>query len=107
MANMARLLLALLIALLPMPSAAAPVCHAAPAAAEARAHHHRPARPEPAKPQLPADQLCIGCVAPSTARPPALREPAPIARIEIRAPDIAGVARGATPPATPPPRFDA
>jgi hypothetical protein len=104
---MVRLLLALLIALLPMPSAAAPACHEAPMAVEANANHHRPAQPEPAKTQLPADQLCIGCVAPATARPPAFREPAPVARIEIRAPEIAGVARAATPPATPPPRLPA
>ena len=105
MASMARLLLALLIALLPMPSSAAPACHDVPTAAEANANHHQPAPPQPAKAQLPADQLCIGCVAPATARPPALREPAPVARIESHAPEIAGVARPATPPATPPPRL--
>ena len=60
-----RLLLALTIALLPMPAAAN--CHPAP---QPEAHHHGmdhgPAKPEPVK-QLPAEQLCIGCVAPATA----------------------------------------
>lgn len=100
---MFRLLLALLIALLPMPAAAA--CHAEqPAAASASHAHHQPAEPEPAKQLPPADQLCIGCIAPTTARP-VLGEPAPPARIDMDAREIAGITLGATPPATPPPRL--
>jgi len=96
---LARLLLALLIAILPMPAAAA--CHAAPAPS-ATAHHHG-MKHEPVK-QLPAEQLCIGCVAPATARAPELAPPLAFARVETAPAYLPGAARISAPPATPPPR---
>jgi hypothetical protein len=101
---LARFLLALMIALLPMPGSAAPMaCHEPPPAASE--HHHAP-KQEPAK-QIPAEQLCIGCVAPVTldgasVAPPALFPPA-----ERHAALAPGIARSAGPPATPPPRLPA
>lgn len=102
-----RLLIALTIALLPMPAAAA--CHPAPQP-EAMAHHagmdHAPADPAPAK-QIPAEQLCIGCVAPATARTPAVAPPPAYARMNARPGGTTGTALGNAPPATPPPRSEA
>lgn len=100
-----RLLLALTIALLPMPAAAN--CHPAP---QPVAHHHGmdhgPAKQEPVK-QLPAEQLCIGCVAPATARTPMVVPPLAFARAEARPAAMAGETLVDTPPATPPPRSEA
>lgn len=96
-----RLLLALTIALLPMPAAAN--CHPAP---QPVAHHHGPAKHEPVKP-LPTEQLCIGCVAPATARTPMVAPPLAFARADARPVDMAGESLGDTPPATPPPRSEA
>lgn len=103
---LARLMLALLIALLPMPAAAAPACHTPAPAAETASHHHVPAKQEPVK-QLPHEQLCIGCVAPATARAPQLAAPLSYPRADAPPAVLSGIARAALPPATPPPRFEA
>lgn len=95
-----RLLLALTIALLPMPAVAA--CHAQPAPT---AHHHG-MKHEPAK-QTPAEQLCIGCVAPATARAPDFAPPPAFVRADAPGEVLAGRPLQATPPATPPPRSEA
>ena len=94
-----RLLLALTIALLPMPAVAA--CHAP----QPMAHHHG-MKHEPVK-QAPTEQLCIGCVAPATARAPEIA--APLAYPAIAAPrvNLHGEALAAAAPATPPPRSEA
>jgi hypothetical protein len=92
-----RLLLALTIALLPMPAAAA--CHAQPAPT---AHHHG-MKHAPVK-QAPAEQLCIGCVAPATARAPEFAAPLAFARTPASPAYLPGAPRIAAPPATPPPR---
>ncbi|MDF7775054.1 hypothetical protein P1X14_07340 [Sphingomonas sp. AOB5] len=105
-----RLLLALLIAL-PMPAMAA-ACHPAPvqhdmaAMAMAGHEHHAPAEPEPVK-QLPAEHLCIGCVAPATILPP--RVAAPVAHaLPLSSPRlIGGEPLAAYAPETPPPRSEA
>jgi hypothetical protein len=99
-----RLLLALTIALLPMPAVAG--CHA-PQPAMPMAHHHgmkhAPAKQAPA----PAEQLCIGCVAPATARTPEFAAPLALPRADAPARALAGEKLMGAPPATPPPRSDA
>lgn len=103
---LARLLLALLIALLPMPAAVAGgACHDAPPIVKADSHHGHAQQPHPADPS-PGEQFCLGCAAPSTLRAPLIR--APFAQAgEVRTPRVhAGLIRVASPPATPPPRSD-
>lgn len=103
----ARLVLALLIALLSLPATAAQVCHAeAPAAATAAMHHGGHHKPAPAAPALP-DKLCLGCVAPATARAPALTPPLAFAPPLARPAAASGTPRAAGPPRTPPPRSEA
>jgi hypothetical protein len=110
-----RLLLALLIAL-PMPAMAS--CHDAPraemqmSADMAGMHamddhaHHAPAKPEPIK-QMPAEGLCIGCVAPATIRPAIVAAPVRHALILDAPRRVTGDAIAAPAPDTPPPRSDA
>jgi hypothetical protein len=94
-----RMLLALTIALLPMPAVAS--CHAQPQVA---AHHGM--RHEPVK-QMPAEQLCIGCVAPATARAPELSPPLGHARVDAPAKALSCAPLAGVPPATPPPQSEA
>ena len=97
-----RLLLALLIAL-PMPAMAA--CHAPLAAPMAMTGHDHHA-PQPAK-QLPAGQLCMGCVAPATIPVPRLAPPAAHG-LTLALPMLVGGRALASPaPETPPPRSEA
>ncbi|MCW3848932.1 hypothetical protein OF829_16970 [Sphingomonas sp. LB-2] len=95
-----RLLLALTIALLPMPAVAA--CHAPQAPTQMGAHHHG-VKHEPVK-QAPAEQLCMGCVAPATVPSPELAPPLAFARPGTPAEPLAGEPLTGLPPATPPPR---
>ncbi|AJP70917.1 hypothetical protein [Sphingomonas hengshuiensis] len=103
----ARLFLALVIALLSLPAAAAmPACHGdAPQAAMADMHHgHR--KQAPAVP-IVADKLCLGCVAPATAGTPRLSPPLAFAA-PVQRPALArGEPRASGPPLTPPPRSEA
>lgn len=106
-----RLLLALLIAL-PMPAMAA-ACHPAPVAHDMAAMdmgaghaHHAPAAPEPVK-QLPAEHLCIGCVAPATILPPRVAAPVGHALALASPRLIGGETLAAYAPETPPPRSEA
>ncbi|WP_448663587.1 hypothetical protein ACG3SL_02625 [Sphingomonas sp. CJ20] len=100
-----RLLLALLIALLPLPAAAAPACHAETPASTATAHHGHAGKQEdaPAR-QAPAEHLCVGCVAPATARAPWIAPPLAFAPALVGRGQLMGVPRAAGPPLTPPPR---
>ena len=108
-----RLLVALLTLALAIPAMAMPLCHAPEASAAPTAEHegHAMAMPDDTHPDTPAqpnphgDAMCIGCIAPSTVRPPIVA-----ARLfdgDTRA--IAHLATGAPlghgPPATPPPRL--
>ncbi|MCW3836052.1 hypothetical protein ACFQ1E_08370 [Sphingomonas canadensis] len=110
---MFRLMLALLAALLPMPSAAgeavreaAPPCHEAMAADAGMAGHHAPAPQAPAAPHQ-GEPHCIGCIAPATVQPPAVTAPALAVRPQLTARSAPGIARGSPAPATPPPRSGA
>jgi len=96
-----RLLLALTIAMLPMPAVAS--CHAQPVAPMA---HHAGMKHEPAKPVV-AEQLCIGCVAPATAQAPEFAPPLAFVRADAPAEALVGIALSGMPPATPPPRSEA
>lgn len=98
-----RLLLALTIALLPMPAVAA--CHA-PAAPMAHHATHKGMKHEPVK-QAPAEQLCMGCVAPATVPAPAFAAPLALPRADVPAMAMAGERLTSPPPATPPPRSEA
>ncbi|PXA99822.1 hypothetical protein DMC47_01500 [Nostoc sp. 3335mG] len=110
-----RLLLALLIAL-PMPAMAS--CHDAPqpemqmmddmAGMHAIADHgdHAPSKPEPIK-QMPAEGLCIGCVAPATIRPAIMAAPLRHALILDAPRRVTGDTIAAPAPDTPPPRSEA
>lgn len=104
---LARFLVALLIALLPMPAGATAVsCHEAAPVATTHGGHHQPAQPEPEK-QRPAEQLCIGCVAPATARAPVLAPPLAYPAMLDGAVPPSGIALAEAKPATPPPRLPA
>lgn len=99
-----RLLLALLIALLPLPGAAAgAACHEGMKTTTEgyQGHHGQPSREQPAG---SPEQSCIGCVAPSTLRAPSLATPPAYPRAIGTTVHSVGVARPAAPPATPPPR---
>lgn len=98
---MLRLLLALTIALLPMPAVAS--CHAQPEMAMA---HHAGMKHEPVKP-MPAEQLCMGCVAPATVPVPGFAAPLALPRADAPVMALAGETLTAPPPATPPPRSEA
>ena len=96
-----RLLLALTIALLPMPAVAG--CHAQPAPV---AHHHG-MKHEPVKQVPAAEQLCMGCVAPASVPAPEFAAPFAQPRADTPAGALAGEKLSAPPPATPPPRSEA
>ena len=96
-----RLLLALTIALLPMPAVAS--CHVQPAAPMA---HHHGMKHEPVK-QAPSEQLCMGCVAPATVRAPQFAAPPALPRAVAPRGGLTGVGLTGAPPATPPPRSEA
>lgn len=108
-----RLLFALLTLALAVPAMAMPLCHAAEANAAPVADHggHAMAMPDDAAPDAPArsnphaDAMCIGCIAPSTVRPPivAARLFDASARAVAHVPTGAPLGQG--PPATPPPRL--
>lgn len=95
-----RLLLALTIAMLPMPAVAA--CHQP----EPTATHHHRIKHEPVK-QAPTEQLCMGCVAPASIPAPAFAAPLPLPRADAPAVALAGEKRSGVPPSTPPPRSEA
>jgi hypothetical protein len=103
---LARLLLALMIALLPLPATAAgPACHQSPPAAVAESHHGHASKPAPIPTDTAsADQFCIGCVAPSTLRGPTLGAPLAYPDALRTARVRQGLALASLPPATPPPR---
>jgi len=112
-----RLLVALLTLALALPAMAMPLCHAPEASAKPVVEHASHAMamamampddsaPEaPTKPNPHADAMCIGCIAPSTVRPPIVA-----ARLfDSSARAFVSVATGAPlgdrPPVTPPPRL--
>jgi hypothetical protein len=101
-----RILLLLMLALQALPATAAPACHPAPIEMAgmdmAGMHHHRV--PAPAPVQLPGEQHCIGCVAPSTAKAPELAQPLPFARVPAPRTNLSGADGIAVSPALPPPR---
>lgn len=105
---LARLMVALLTLALAFPAMAMPVCHLPEAAPTAMAHpgHAMPAadKPAPEKPNPHADAMCIGCIAPSTARPPVVAARLFVADTRGVAPAATGAPLGHGPPATPPPR---
>lgn len=104
---LARLILALLVALLPLPAAAAgAACHASTAVARSAGDHGHAPRPAPVQ-QFASDELCLGCVAPSTLRGPMFDEPLGHARALQKPDGLTGAALIAPPPATPPPRSEA
>lgn len=99
-----RLLLALLVALLPLPAAASgAACHdgGAPVAQSVHGSEHRPQVPDHGG----AEQFCLGCVAPSTLRAPVLEAPILPAGTPVIVHIADGRARVGPPPATPPPRL--
>lgn len=100
-AMLLRLLLALTLALLPMPAVAA--CHQ-PAP---EASHHHGMKHEPVKKAPATEQLCIGCVATATARTPQFAPPPAFARADAPGEVLAGQKLAEAPPATPPPRSEA
>lgn len=104
---LARLILALLVALSPLPAAAAgAACHTSSVAAASAGDHGHAPKPAPAQ-QFAPDELCLGCVAPSTLRGPMLDEPLGHARALQKPHALTGATFGAPPPATPPPRSEA
>jgi hypothetical protein len=96
-----RLVLVLLFALVALPLAVAPDCHAA--AAPAAAAHHEHGGNKPAK-HIPTENYCIGCVAPVTLGGVEVAPPPPPAPPKRKAEQSADSRRPTTPPATPPPR---
>jgi len=94
-----RLLLALTIALLPMPAVAA--CHQPQPMAQHHSMKHEPVK------QAPAEQLCMGCVAPASVPTPQFAAPLAQPHADAPAQALAGEALTSTPPATPPPRSEA
>ena len=97
-----RLLLALTIALLPMPAVAS--CHVQPVTPMA---HHAGMKHEPVKQQAAAEQLCMGCVAPAAVRAPQFAPPLAYIRADAPTGFLTGESLTGTPPATPPPRSEA
>lgn len=97
-----RLLLALLVAALPLPAMAGPACHAPPAAMTS----HHGSKHEPAK-HVAVEMLCLGCVAPATARTPALDPPLGFTAMLPVPTILTGLSLDPAGPATPPPRSDA
>lgn len=102
----ARLFLSLLILALAAPAVAMPACHTPSTTVEHAPTAH--AAPEPApqgKSHAHADAACIGCIAPSTVRPPivAARLFDTDDRTVASVPSGAPIGQG--PPATPPPRL--
>ncbi|MBO9621303.1 MAG: hypothetical protein J7500_01195 [Sphingomonas sp.] len=103
---LARLILALLVALLPLPaSAAGAACHTSTMAAASAANHGHMPKPAHAQ-QSASDELCLGCVAPSTLHGPLLDEPLGHARALQKPHALTGATLVAAPPATPPPRSE-
>lgn len=110
-----RLLVALLTLALALPAMAMPLCHAPEASARPFAEHagHAMATPAsddsapeaPTKPNPHADAMCIGCIAPSTVRPPTVSPRLMIADTRAVAIVATGAPLGHGPPATPPPRL--
>lgn len=99
------LFLALIVLALPL-SAAAPTCAVAaePAAAQGQheaGQHQAPRRSDKAK---PSTGTCIGCVAPSTARPPMIEAPNRALMMIPATWHKTAVALPARRPATPPPK---
>ena len=86
-----------------MPAVAS--CHAQPAP-EMTGHHHG-MKHEPVKKAPAAEQLCIGCVAPATARTPEVAPPPAFARADAPGEALTGHKLTGNPPATPPPRSEA
>lgn len=95
----ARLFLLMLLALLPVPASAVPPCHGAMPVKE---EHHAPARSD--HEGAPADQLCVGCVAPATLRAPVLATPMPFPAPPAASAPVNGTRLPSAAPATPPPR---
>ena len=102
-AMLLRLLLALLVAALPLPAMASAGCHVQPATVSA--HHGAPAKHAPAP--VAVEMLCVGCIAPATVRAPMLAEPIGFAAPRSPGVILTGLPLASMPPATPPPRSEA
>lgn len=112
-----RLLVALLTLALALPAMAMPLCHAPEASAKpvvehaghamamAMAMQDDSATEAPTQPNPHADAMCIGCIAPSTVRPPIVAARLFDASARVFVPVAAGAPLGDRPPATPPPRL--
>ncbi|MHA3841104.1 hypothetical protein ACX0GZ_07785 [Sphingomonas aestuarii] len=110
-----RLLVALLTLALALPAMAMPLCHAPEASAMPVVEHaghgmamtmsDDPAPEAPTKANPHADAMCIGCIAPSTVRPPIVAARLFDASARVFVPVATGAALGDRPPATPPPRL--
>ena len=111
----ARLLTALLTLALAIPAMAMPLCHGPEVTARPVAEHAGHAMtmavsdassPDtPIKPNPHFEAMCVGCIAPSTVRPPTVAPRLTIA--DTRAVTLAatGAPLDHGPPATPPPKF--
>jgi hypothetical protein len=102
---LARLFLAVLIALLALPAAAMPACHApAPVVHQMDGMHHSAPAEQPSGRHATAHQACLGCIPPETGKLAAVSPPMAVPAAPAIARALAGIARGSVPPATPPPR---
>ncbi len=109
----ARLLVALLTLALAVPAMAMPLCHAPEASAASVGDHrgHAMAMPGDVAPKVPAksnphaDAMCIGCIAPSTVRPPTVAPRLFDGDIGAVVFVATGAPLGHGPPATAPPRL--
>lgn len=108
-----RLLVALLTLALALPAMAMPLCHAPEASAKPVVEHagHAMAMPDVSTPEAPtkanphADAMCIGCIAPSTVRPPIVAARLFDASARAFVPVATGAPLDDRSPATPPPRL--
>lgn len=98
---LARLIL-MLVVLVSAPMAAS-ACHAGPANGASMAHaggHHQP---QPVHAMV--DELCIGCIAPTTLHPPVLNVRIAASRLPDHQPPLVKRVGALIQPATPPPRL--
>ena len=94
----ARLILALFVMLATPAAVATPACHGA--MPEMAGHHD----PKPAK-AMPAEALCVGCIAPATVHPPVIEHVRAPVTLPPPVRALSGLRLALTPPATPPPRM--
>lgn len=114
-AMLVRLFVALLTLALALPAMAMPLCHGpettASPVAEHGGHAMAMAASDDSSPDAPtnpnphADAMCIGCIAPSTVRPPTVAPRLTIADTRAVALAATGAPLGHGPPATPPPKL--